>query len=52
MDVAQGPYIWVAEERVILEADFGIEADKRGLLGHHERVDLDEARILLNEQRV
>ncbi len=42
----------MAEERVVVEANLGVEAEQVALLGHHQRVDLDEACVLLDEELV
>ena len=39
----------MAVERVGVEVDLGVEADQRAVLRHHERVDFEQAHVLLGE---
>ena len=50
--VAQRLDVWMTEHGVVVEADLGVEAVELAVLGHHERVDLDEARVFLQEKPV
>ena len=52
VEVAQRGDVGMAEQRVVLETDLGVEAEQIALLGHHQRVDLDQARVLVEEQLV
>ena len=36
-------------ERVVVEADLGIEADELVVLGHHQRIDFQQAHVLVGE---
>ena len=51
-EVAQGHDVGMAEERVVVEADLGIEADELVALGDDERIDLEQAHILGDERGV
>ena len=39
----------MAEERVVVEVDLGVEAKEIAGLGHHQRIDLEQAHVLLGE---
>ena len=52
VDVPERLDIRMTEQRVVLEADLRVEADKGIFLGHDKRVDLDQARVLLDEDVV
>ena len=52
VNVAQGGDVGMAEQRVVLEGHLGVEAEQVALFRHHQRVDLDEARVLVEEQFV
>ena len=42
----------MAEQRIVIETDLGVEAEKIALLGYDQGVDLDQARVLVDEQLV
>ena len=52
LDVAQRLHVLVAEERVVVEVDLGVEAQQLAGLGHHQRVDLEQAHVLVDEGAV
>ena len=37
----------LAEQRVLFDVDLGVERDQRAVLGHDQRVDLDERQVAL-----
>ncbi len=39
----------MAEQRVIVEGDLGVESEKLVVLGRNERIDLDERSVGINE---
>ena len=39
----------VAEEGVVVEADLGVQGEQVALGGHHQRVDLDERAVAVDE---
>ncbi len=41
--------VGVAEERVVVEAHLGVEREEIAACGHHQRVDLDERAVALDE---
>ena len=49
LDVAQLLHVLVAEEGVVVEVDLGVEAHDLAGLGHHQRVDLQQRHVLLDE---
>ena len=42
----------MAEQRVVVEADLGVEADELAILGDDERVHFEQAHVLLGERAV
>src|SRR5262249_27277254 len=52
VEVAQGFDVGMAEYRIVVETDLGIETDEPTLLGHHQRIDLDQARVLIEKQPI
>ena len=42
----------MAEQRVVVEADLGVEADQLPVLGDDQRIDLEQAHVLLDERLV
>ena len=47
VDVAQGHDLGVAEERVVVEVELGVERHHAPVARHHERIDLGERAVLL-----
>ena len=50
--VAQREDIRMSIERVVVEADLGVEADELAALGDDQRIDLEQAHVLGDERRV
>ena len=50
--VAQRDDIGMAKQRVAVEADLGVEADELVVLGDDQRIDLEQAHVLVDEGRV
>ena len=48
-EVAQRHDVGMAEQRVVVEADLGVEADELVVLGDDQRIDLEQAHVLLGE---
>ena len=42
----------MAEQRVVVEADLGVEADELAVLGDHQRIDLEQAHVLFDERPI
>ena len=51
-DVAQGDDVLVAEEGVVVEVHLAVEADELAVLGDDERVDLEQAHVLLDQHAI
>ena len=49
VEIAQRDDVGVAVERVVVEVDLGVEADDLVVLGHHQRIDLQQAHVLGRE---
>ncbi len=50
--VAQRDDVGMAEQRVAVEVHLGVEADQLAVLRHHQRVDLEQAHVLVEDQLV
>ena len=50
--VAQRRDVGMAEKRVVVEVDLGVEAAQLAVLGHDQRIDLEQAHVLVDEGRV
>ena len=51
VQIAQLRHVLVAEQRVVVEIDLGIEADDVAVFRHHQRIDFEQAHVL-GEERV
>ena len=51
-DVAQRDHVGMPEQRVVVEADLGVEADQLLVLGDDQRIDFEQAHVLLGERLV
>ena len=51
VEIAQRLDVLVAVERVVVEIDLGVEADDLAVLGHDQRIDLQQAHVLGDERR-
>ena len=51
-DVAQRQDVLVAEQRVVVEVHLAVEADELAVLGDDQRVDLEQAHVLLDEHAI
>ena len=51
-DVAQCRHVGMAEQRVVVEADLGVEADQLLVLGDDQRIHFEQAHVLLGERLV
>ena len=49
-EIAQRQDVGMAVERVVVEADLGIEADELAVLGDDQRIDLEQAHVLVGER--
>ena len=52
VEVAQLDQLRVAEERVVVEVHLGVEREQLARLGDDQRVDLEQARVELDERAV
>ena len=47
--VAQRGQVRMAEQRVVVEADLGVEAEELAVLGDDQRIDLEQAHVALDK---
>ena len=50
--IAPGGQLLLAEQRVVLDVDLGVERHQLAVAGHDQRIDFDQARVLLEIELV